>query len=76
MRLKQHLVQLPPGCDVVTFVQHDGKPPEYPAPQQKELTLGELREAYFRSQEKKLEQTTLDGIRLHFIVDPENWTTA
>jgi integrase len=29
------------------------------------MTLAELREAYFRSQEK-LERTTLDGIRLHF----------
>src|SRR5205807_7837064 len=30
------------------------------------LTLGELREKYFSSQERKLEQTTLEGIRLHF----------
>ena len=47
---------------------HRGKPPEYEAASngKKELALGDLREAYFRSQEKKLEQTTLDGIRLHF----------
>src|SRR5205814_3392158 len=32
----------------------------------KELTLAELKDAYFASQEKKLEQTTIDGIRLHF----------
>lgn len=66
MRFKQNLVNLPPGCDIVTFVQHDGKPPDHPSPQQKELTLADLREVYFRFQEKKLEQTTLDGIRLHF----------
>lgn len=69
MRLKQNLVQLPPGCDVVTFVQHDGKPPEHSAAaaaERKILTLEELRDAYLRSQDKKLEQTTLDGIRLHF----------
>jgi integrase len=66
MRLKQHLVDLPGSCDIVTFVQHDGKPPDHPVPAKKELTLQDLREAYFRSQEKKLEQTTLDGIRLHF----------
>jgi integrase len=65
MRLKQNLVDLR-GCDIVTFVQHDGKPPDHPAPQRKELTLADLRGAYFRSQENKLEQTTLDGIRLHF----------
>jgi integrase len=66
MRLKQNLVYLPPGCDIVTFVQHDGKPPDPPAAQKKELTLADLRESYFRSQEKKLEQTTLAGIQLHF----------
>jgi hypothetical protein len=69
MRLKQNLVSLPPGCDVVSFVQHDGKPPEHAAAtaaERKELTLADLREAYFRSQARKLEQTTLDGVRLHF----------
>src|SRR5687767_10345535 len=65
MRLKQRLVSLPPGCDVVVFVQHDGRPPEYAATvavERKELTLEVLREAYFKSQEKKLEETTLEGI--------------
>jgi integrase len=69
MRLKQHLVHLPSGCDVVTFIQNDGKPPEHAASmaaEQEELTLSHLREAYFRSQENRLEGTTLDGIRLHF----------
>jgi integrase len=66
MRLKQHLVHLPSGCDVVAFVQHDGKPPDHPPPAKPELTLADLREAYFRSQKKRLEETTLDGIRLHF----------
>ena len=66
MRLKQNLVHLPNGCDVVTFVQHDGKPPDLPALPKKELTLADLRDAYFASQQKKLEQTTLDGIGLHF----------
>jgi integrase len=69
MRLKQKLVHMPPGCDIVTFVQHDGKPPEHEAASaadRKELTLGELRDAYCRSQQKKLEQTTLEGIRAHF----------
>jgi hypothetical protein len=27
MRLKQRLVELPPGVDIVAFVQYDGKPP-------------------------------------------------
>jgi integrase len=67
MRLKQNLVQLPPGCTVVTFVQHDGKPPEHQtAEETRELTLEGLRQAYFQSQKIKLEETTTDGIGLHF----------
>jgi hypothetical protein len=27
MRLKQRLVVLPEGTDIVTFIEHDGKPP-------------------------------------------------
>lgn len=48
---------------------HRGEPPEYAAPTpdgKTNLTLAELRANYFRSQEKKLEQTTIDGMRLHF----------
>ena len=66
MRLKQNLAHLPNGCDVVTFVQHDGKPPDHPQPQREELTLATLRDVYFKSQEKKLEETNLKGIALHF----------
>jgi hypothetical protein len=66
MRLKQQLVTLPPGCDVVTFIQHEGKPPSYSVSKAKELTLSGLRKAYFESQKKRLEQTTLSAISLHF----------
>jgi integrase len=65
--LKRHLVSIPSGCSIEDFMFHRGNPPQNVAsPARKELTLAELRDAYFRSQEKKLEQTTLDGIRLHF----------
>lgn len=67
--LKRNLVSIPAGCPIEDFMLHRGKPPEHveaTSQRPKELTLGDLREAYFRSQEKKLEQTTLDGIRLHF----------
>jgi integrase len=69
MRLKQKLVHLPAGCDIVTFVQHDGHPPEQAAAvavERQELTLEQLRQAYLARQEGKLEETTLQGIRLHF----------
>ena len=65
--VNRNLLSIPSGCTVEDFMFHKGKPPEHvAATERSELTLAELREAYFKSQEKKLEQTTLDGIRLHF----------
>ncbi len=67
--LKRNLLDLPSGCAIEDFLFHRGKPPDHVADsagEKKELTLADLRDAYFASQEKKLEQTTLDGIRLHF----------
>ena len=67
--LKRNLLTVPAGCPIERFMFYRGKPPEHAATEaaaHKELTLADLRDAYFRSQEKKLEQTTLDGIRLHF----------
>jgi integrase len=66
MRFKQNLVELPAGCDIVTFLEHDGKPPVYVSAGNRGLTLAKLREAYMASQARKLEQTTLEGIGLHF----------
>src|SRR5579884_886037 len=50
MRLKQRLIVLPDGVDIVTFVEHDGKPPDIgptlaDAPR-KAVTLGHLKERY------------------------------
>jgi integrase len=65
--LKRNLVSIPAGCSVEDFMFHRGKPPGHiAAVEKRDLTLTELREAYFKSQDKKLEETTLDGIRLHF----------
>jgi integrase len=66
MRLKQHLVQLPPGCNIVTFVQHDGHPPEFPVLPRKEYTLAELQDRYLKAQEGKLEANNLDVMSVHF----------
>src|ERR1700685_2472599 len=27
LRLKQRLLEIPADCDIITFIQHDGKPP-------------------------------------------------
>lgn len=66
--LKRNIVSIPSGCSIEQFMFHRGKPPETVATvaQKKELTLSDLRREYFASQEKKLEGTTLDGIKLHF----------
>ena len=67
--LNRKLIDVPSRCSIEDFMFHRGKPPEQlaaVATQRQELTLEGLRDAYFSSQEKKLEQTTLDGIRLHF----------
>jgi integrase len=69
MRLKQRLIELPPGIDIVEFVQHDGKPPasdpESPATS-RALTLGDFRDRYLSTHRGSLEDRTIDGIELHF----------
>ena len=66
MRLKQNLLQLPPGMDIVAFIEFDGKPPHETAARDC-LTLGALRDRYLEThQNGSLEQSTLDGIESHF----------
>ena len=66
MRLKQNLLQLPPGIDIVTFISFDGKPP-HATSESEVLTLGGLRDRYLETHRNgSLEQSTLDGIELHF----------
>ncbi len=70
LRLKQNLLELPAGCDIITFLQHDGKPPSPEKAKQAEqqvLTLADIRNRYFEVHGNgTLEQTTLDGMRQHF----------
>src|SRR5207302_152815 len=50
MRLKQRLVHLPDGTDIVSFVQFDGSPPEavptLPESPRKAVTLAHLKDRY------------------------------
>jgi hypothetical protein len=70
LRLKQRLIELPPGMAIVPFLQGDGKVTvakdgamATPAP----ITLGSLRGRYLETHGYgTLEERTLDGIRLHF----------
>jgi integrase len=70
LRLKQRLIELPPGLGIVEFLRADGKPPlakdsHSAAPVR--VTLGSLRDRYLETHGNgTLEERTLDGIRLHF----------
>ena len=70
LRLKQNLLEIPAGCDIVTFIKHDGKPPsaeKLQQAQQQSLTLVELRDKYLAVHGNgTLEDTTLAGMRQHF----------
>lgn len=69
MRLKQRLIALPDGVDVVTFVEHDGKPPAAASgtPITREsVTLGEARDRYLQTLSGgAVEENSLATIRMH-----------
>ncbi len=70
MRLKQRLLVLPDGTDIVTFVQHDGQPPDTgptlaAAPRQA-VTLGHLKDRYLTTHGNgTIEANSLDTCKLH-----------
>ena len=69
MRLKQRLIELPPGIDIVEFVQFDGKPPadlQEVSAESRELTLAGFRDRYLATHSESLEDRTIEGIGLHF----------
>jgi hypothetical protein len=69
MRLKQRLIELPPGVDIVEFVPFDGKPPadvREASAESRELTLTDFRDRYLATHRDSLEDRTIEGIGLHF----------
>jgi hypothetical protein len=70
MRLKQGLIAIPAGCDVVEFFRHDGDPPAAmtnPPVLHAGLTLADLRDRYLDTHANgTLEVHTLRGLRRHF----------
>src|SRR5580704_4219594 len=63
MRLKQRLATIPPGVDIVDYIQFDCITATATA---EKITLADLRDRYIKTHEPSLEETTLGGIRLHF----------
>jgi integrase len=70
MRLKQRLIALPPGVDIVEFVEHDGKPApvavDDEAPPPERITLAQLRAKYSETNDASLEPSTISGMKVHF----------
>jgi integrase len=70
MRLKQGLILLPEGTDIVTFVEHDGNPPDIgptlPETTRKAVTLSQLKDRYLSTHANgTIEANTLDTCKLH-----------
>jgi len=70
MRLKQRLIHLPDGVDIVTFVEHDGNPPNVPTlPQspRKAVTIGHLKDRYTSAHSNgTIEANSLYTAKIHF----------
>jgi integrase len=66
MRIRQRLLDVPAGMDIVTFIEHDGKPPPASQPRTKSTPLSELRDAYLETfGNGALESSTLRTAKLH-----------
>jgi hypothetical protein len=68
MRIKQGLIELPPGIGIGEFMQHDGKPPvaNVVKRRRKALTLEVLRDRYLSTRESRREKSTLYTDAIHF----------
>src|ERR1043166_562739 len=66
MRVRQRLLQVPAGMDIITFIEHDGKAPAAPQPSRRSTLFAELRDAYLKTfSNGALESSTLRTAKLH-----------
>jgi integrase len=70
MRLRQRLLVLSEGADIVSFLRHDGNPPDtgptLPAAPRAAITLGTLRDRYLATHGNgTIEANSLDTCKLH-----------
>ncbi len=66
MRLKQGLMKLPAGADIVTFVQHDGRPPAAAIDPAPSTTIREFRDAYLEAfRHGAIESNSHDTAKIH-----------
>lgn len=66
MRLKQGLMELPAGTDVVAFVQHDGRPPATKADPPPDTSFRKFRDAYLEAfGHGAIESNSHDTVTIH-----------
>ena len=66
MRIRQRLLELPLGMDIISFIEHDGKPPPDAKPEMKITPFKELRKAYLEVfGNGTLENNTLYTAKIH-----------
>jgi integrase len=66
MRIRQGLLSVPAGVNIITFLRFDGKSPQETPDGRDEVTLGQLRDRYLEVHRGSLEPSTIGGIELHF----------
>ncbi len=68
MRSKQGAMKLPPGCEIVDFMRHDGNAPPKAEQQsvKKATRLEEIRDRYLATYSEANEPSTLKTARTHF----------
>ena len=68
MRLKQHLLELPPGMDIVTFIEFDGRVPQKQSEgSNQEISFSGFRDAYVKTfGSGAIEDNTLYTSKIHF----------
>ena len=68
LRLKQGLVELPPGVDIAEFVQHDGRRRRNrrPPPRVGNAPSATLRDRFLATHAARTRRTRLSTARIHF----------
>ena len=66
LRLKQRLIEVPPGVGIADFLQHDGKAPVGSVPATKPAKLAELRDRFLVTHVGAHEKNTLYTAKIHF----------
>ena len=66
LRVEQNLLTIPPGVDVVAFVQNGGRVPETELVTPAVVTFGSLRDKYLASHANgAMEDSSISALRLH-----------